>query len=360
MKLAVVVLTLLALGAVLADFLAPYRPEEQDTRRAYAPPTTLRFLTSEGFSLRPCVFRIVEAVDPDTLERTFTEIPSERYAVRFFVRGTPYRLFGFIPCDLHLFGLGDDAARAGVHITLWGADRLGRDVFTRTLFGARLSLAVGPYILLLLLPLALAFGGISGILGGWVDQILQRVGEVIGSLPTLPVLLVVGAATATWSALPLARTLVVLGALTAISWTGMARVIRGQVLSLREREFVLAARACGATELGILVRDVLPHVATTAIVGGALLLPGAMLLEASLSFLGFGVPEPTPSWGTLLASARSLSALSAAPWLLIPGGFIALATLSFTLVGDALRDAADALDAGRRTPPGASRRVKKR
>ncbi|MCX6100215.1 MAG: ABC transporter permease [Candidatus Bipolaricaulota bacterium] len=303
-----------------ADFLSPYRPETQATQDAYAPPTRLHFSGPSGFSLRPYVVRATVSFDPVTYERTSTENPLERYAVRFFGRGDPYRLWGIFPTNVHLFTLGDDAARAGVRIYLWGADRLGRDVFTRTLFGGRVSLSVGPS------------------LGGWVDAFLQRVGELVGSLPSLPVLLILGAALSGVAAPPAVRILAVLGGLAAISWPGMARVIRGQILSLRGREFVLAARASGASEGRIFACDLLPHVATTIVVGGALLLPSAMVLEASLSFLGLGIPEPTPSWGTLLVGARSVSALATAPWLLVPGALIALSAFAANLIADALRE----------------------
>ncbi len=340
MRWGVAILALLAAVAASADFLSPCNPVTQATHDAYAPPARLHFAGPDGFSLRPFVYRTVTSFDPVTYARRFVEDRSERYAVRLFGRGDPYRLWGIFPTNVHLLGLEADAVRAGVRLHLWGTDRLGRDVLSRTLFGGRVSLAVGPLVLALILPFALLVGGLSGYLGGWVDSLLQRVGEAVGSMPSLPVLLILGAALSAATVPPVARIVAVLGGLAALSWTGTARVVRGQVLSLRESEFVLAARACGASEMRILFRDLLPHVATTLAVSGALLLPSAMLLEASLSFLGLGVSEPTPSWGTLLAGASSISALAAAPWVLAPGAFIAVSAFAANLVGDALRNAA--------------------
>lgn len=340
MRIAVGLWAVLSLLAASADFLAPYRPEAQSTSNAYAPPARLHFVGPDGFSLRPFVYRTVVRFDSASLQRTVAEDRSVRYPVRFFARGASYRLWGLFPTNVHLFSLGGDADRVEARLYLWGADRFGRDVFTRTLFGGRVSLAVGPLVVLLLVPLALLVGGLSGLAGRRADAALQRVGEAVGSIPSLPVVLVVGAVLSGAGVPPAVRLAGLLGGLAAVGWPSMARVVRGQVLSLREREFALAARACGGRRMGVLVRDLLPHVATTAAVSAALLLPGAMLLEASLSFLGLGLAEPTPSWGALLAGAANLSALAGAPWLLVPGAFVVVSALAAQLAADAVRDAA--------------------
>jgi peptide/nickel transport system permease protein len=202
---------------------------------------------------------------------------------------------------------------------------------------------VGPVVLLVLFPLAMLMGGISGYYGGRIDQAIQRLCEFAAMVPGLPVLMVVGSTLAGRRTSPSLSFAVVLLALACVSWAGMARVIRGQILSLREQAFVRSARSAGASDARILFFHLLPHASSYLIVAGALLIPGMMLMEASLSFLGIGVREPMTSWGALLSGARSISALEGSPWLLIPGGFIVLTTLAFHLIGDALRDVLDPL-----------------
>ncbi len=336
-RMAAVVLVFLALACALADFLGPYPYDEQRNEHALAPPTRIRFHDAAGWSARPFVHPFRMETDPRTYARRVVEDESRRAYLRFFARGASYRLFGVFLADVHLFEVGDAGSAARVY--LFGADALGRDLFARVLTGGRVSLVVGPYVLLLLIPLAALLGGVSGYSGGWVDFLLQRLGEVAAALPGLPVLLVVGAALAARHASPAASLSAVLGSLAAIGWGGMARVVRGQVLSIRERDFVLAARASGAGHVRILCRHVLPHVTSYLAVSATLLIPGTMLMEASLSFLGLGVREPMVSWGALLAGARSLPAVERSPWLLIPGGFLAASVLAFARLGEALREA---------------------
>jgi peptide/nickel transport system permease protein len=351
---ATVVLAILAAACALAEFLAPYPYDEQRNEHAFSPPTSIRFHDAAGWSARPFVHPFRMETDPRTYARRIVEDESRRVYLRFFARGAPYRLLGVFPADVHLFELGD--AESGARVYLFGADALGRDLFARVLVGGRVSLVVGPYVLLLLIPLAALLGGLSGYCGGWIDFVLQRLGEVAVALPGLPVLLVVGAALAARHASPIVSLAAVLGALVAIGWGGMARVVRGQVLSIRQRDFILAARASGAGHVRILCRHVLPHVASYLAVSATLLVPGTMLMEASLSFLGLGVREPMTSWGALLAGARSLAAVERSPWLLIPGGFLAASVLAFACLGEASREA----ETGRASGRGSARRSRAR
>jgi len=326
-----------------ADFIGPYGVREQANEFAYAPPTRIYFGDGTGYRLRPHIYKVEATIDPSTYARTFVEDRSKPYFVRLFVRGTPYRLFGLIRTDIHLFGVRAADGANDARIFLFGADPFGRDLFMRVLAGGRVSILVGPFTLLLLIPLAVLIGGLSGYAGGWVDAVLQRIGEGFIMLPGLPIVLIVGAALTEAGAGPAGVFFGVMGALAAVGWARVARVVRGQVMALREREYVQAARAAGAGHARILFRHILPQTASYLIVTATLLVPGTMLTEASLSFLGFGLREPLVSWGSLLHVALDATIIGRSPWLLIPAGFIVLTALAFALVGEGLRDALDTL-----------------
>ena len=227
------------------------------------------------------------------------------------------------------------------NVFLLGTDALGRDMFTRCLVGSWVSLAVGPLVILFAFPLGIVLGGLSGYYGGGVDMFVQRLCEVMLAIPALPILMAMGAALRGFG---LSAGMVFMGMIIALAitgWGGMARVIRGQVLAIREMDFVTAARAAGANDMRIILRHITPNVTSYLVVNATLLIPGMMLTEAALSFLGYGIQEPMTSWGALLTAATNIGAIELHPWILVPGIFIVISVLAFNFMGDAVRDAVD-------------------
>ncbi len=339
-KLAVIsvfVLALLYTVAIFADFVAPYDHNKQNTKLLFVPPRAIRFVDSAGnFSLRPFVYGLEQKVDARTLTKTYTEDTSIKYDLRFFVKGDPYKMLGLIEGDTHLFGLADGERS----LFLLGSDRMGRDMLSRIIHGSRISLSVGFVGVIISLVLGVLIGGISGYYGGIVDTVVQRIIEFLQSIPTIPLWMALAAAMPVyWS--PVKIYFAILVILSLIGWTGLARVVRGRFLSLREEDFVMAARLAGAGELRIIVRHLVPSFLSYLIANLTLSIPGMILGETSLSFLGVGMRPPAVSWGVILNEAQKLRVVAQAPWLLLPGGFIVLAVLAFNFVGDGLRDAAD-------------------
>jgi len=335
-----VIVLLLVAAAFFAEFFAPYHYAEQFRLYPFSPPTTFHFRSEDSFTLRPFVYETTREFDPETYQPTFVEDSSKKYHIRFFVRGYEYRLLGLFKTNVHLFGArANDGSE--VPVFLLGTDTFGRDLLSRTMIGGRISLAVGPLVILFSFPLSVVLGGLSGYYGGGIDMFLQRFGEAFMAIPALPILLAMGAALGGFG---LSSTMIFLGiivSLSLISWAGGARVIRGQVLAIREMDFVTAARAAGANDLRIILRHITPNVMSYLVVAATLTIPYMMLTEAALSFLGYGVREPMTSWGQLLNAATNISGIEEHPWLLIPGIFIVIAVLAFNFMGDALRDAVD-------------------
>lgn len=328
-----VILVVMYTMALFADFLSPYSLDFTDRSKFFHPPVVLRFLDAGGqFSLRPFAYD-TKLVDPGL--RTFAVDPSRKYPVRFFVRGEPYKLLWVIPAQIHLFGV-DEPAR----IFLMGSDSFGRDLLTRILYGSRVSLIVGVLVVLVQVPIGMLYGGIAGYYGGRVDNIMMRLAEVIITFPSFYLLLTLSAVLPTNVGCTTRFYLIVL-ILSLIGWAGFSRLIRGYVLSLKEREYVLAARAIGLDDLRIIARHLLPNTMSLVIVVASLTVPGAILGESGLSFLGLGVREPCSSWGNLLSAGANLVNLSRSPWLLFPGLFIVLAVVAYNFLGDGLRDAFD-------------------
>jgi peptide/nickel transport system permease protein len=329
-----VILILLYTMALFADFLAPYSPIHYEGKATYAPPVKLRFVDEEGFHLRPFIYGRKQEIG-EFLERTYTEDPTQKYWIRFFVRGDEYKILG-LKSNLHLFGL--DNGELGLY--LLGADRLGRDNLSRIMHGSRISLSIGLVGVFLNMILGVLIGGVSGYYGRLIDTVIQRIIEFIRSIPTIPLWMTLAAALPpTWSNLRVYFGITVI--LSFVGWTSLARVTRGAFLSLRESDFVMAAKLAGASEFRIIVRHMVPSFASYLIATLTLAVPGMILGETSLSFLGIGLRPPVVSWGVLLKTITNLQVVSQAPWLLTPTIPVVLAVLAFNFVGDGMRDAAD-------------------
>lgn len=350
------VMAVLYILAALADFVAPYGENESFFRgeidRSYAPPTPIHWIDPDtGRLTRPFVYSVKSELNIDTLEFEYVEDTSQKYPIRFLVQGSPYTPFplSLIPVTwrntlglnpqigLRLFGVDKPAT-----IYLWGADKLGRDVFARILFGARVTLTIGIFAALISLVVGLLLGAAAGYYGRLFDDLIMRLVEVLATIPSLFLLLALRALFPLDAKSSVVYFVVVL-ILGLIRWGPVARAVRGQVLSLREEDYVMAAKALGASDWRIILRHVLPGTASFAIVSFSLLIPGFILTESGLSFLGLGITDPNSSWGLMLAVAQEggMQTFTSRPWMLLPGLFIFVAVLAFNFIGDGLRDALD-------------------
>jgi peptide/nickel transport system permease protein len=322
--------------ALFCEFLAPYPLEARDSKFALAPPERLHFIGEDGFHLRPFVYGRDKQSDPETWRITFAENQDEVHPIYFFVHGQPYKFWGLWETDLHLFGVKDPE----YVVSLLGMDKIGRDLLSRLIYGSRISLSIGLVGIFLTLIIGAVLGGMSGYYGGFIDNIVQRVIEMLRSIPQLPLWMALSAALPpTLSPVKVYFGITVI--LSVIGWTGLARVVRGKILSLREEDFVMAARLAGTGEMRIIVRHLLPSFLSHLIVSVTMSIPGMILAETSLSFLGIGLRPPVTSWGVLLQNAQQVDALAHHPWFLAPVFFIIAAVLAFNFVGDGLRDAVD-------------------
>lgn len=331
------VLLLLYTLALFAPFLAPYDAQDKspaDTQTTFHPPMRLRFVDASGnFSLRPFVYQTVEK------QNEFREIEylldaKRPVPVQFFVKGDPYKLFWIIPSTMHFVGVP-----SGSYLFLMGTDKQGYDYLSRLLVGAQISLSVGLIAIFITFTLGLLVGGASGFYGGRIDNIIMRGCEILMSVPDFYLLLALAAMLPPdW---PPARTyIMIIMILSFVGWAGMARIIRGMVLSVREREYVEAARSLGVGDFKIITRHILPSTFTYAIVAATMAVPGYILGEAGLAFLGLGIRDPVPSWGNMLSDAQQ-DILQGRLWILAPGLMIFITTLAFNFLGDGLRDALD-------------------
>ena len=318
----------------LVEFVAPYALRTRHPDFVYFPPQRIHFFHDGEFQ-GPFVYGQKLTINMENLRREYREDPSRRYRIRVLVRGEPYRMWGLFPSDLHLVGVEE-----GGTLFLLGTDRLGRDMLSRTIYGARVSLTVGLLGISVSFVLALILGGLSGYHGGWVDIVIQRLIEVLRSFPELPLWMALSAA------LPprLDPILVYVGItviLGVIEWTGLARSVRGKLLAVREEDFVTGAVLVGASTAYLIRKHLLPAFTSHLIVSATLSIPRMILGETALSFLGLGLRPPITSWGVLLSEAQSMNAVALYPWLLLPVGMVVLTILSFNFFGDGLRDAAD-------------------
>ena len=329
--------------ALFAEFFAPYSRDWNDTDAIYHPPQVPSLSTEHGIH----VPKLRLQMHPVTLSKYYIHDKERIVPLGFFVRGEPYRLWGIIPMERRFFGIDHEKYHglqredgpAPVFMFL-GGDRYGRDIISRLIYGARISLSIGLVAIAITFVLGIIMGGISGYFGGKIDIVIQRLIEIINSFPHIPLWLAIGAILPSdWSPLHIYFSITLV--LSFLNWTGLARVVRGKILSLREEDYVTAARLIGANHPRILFRHLVPGFTSHIIVVLTLSIPAMILGETALSFLGLGLRPPVVSWGVMMQDCLNLQVLNNYPWLLMPVILTVMTVLSFNFLGDGLRDAAD-------------------
>jgi peptide/nickel transport system permease protein len=334
---AVLVVVGFYLVAICADFLATTDPELSDAKRSLMPPQRLHWF--DGWGLRPHVYGVKGARDPKTFKRVYQVDPTQKIPVSVLAHGFAYRLFGLLPTDRHLLGVGA-GYEAAQTLFILGTDVQGRDLWSRLLYATRISVSIGLVGVALSLFLGVLLGGVSGFYGGWVDTLIQRIIEIFRSIPTIPLWMGLAAALPRdWSILQVYFAITII--ISLLGWTELARVVRGRFLALREEDFVVAARLAGCSQMRIIFVHMVPSFMSHIIAATTLALPAMIISETSLSFLGLGLRPPAVSWGVLLQQAQNVQTVAISPWLMIPAIPVIIAVLAFNFLGDGLRDAAD-------------------
>lgn len=334
-RIALVVLGVIYFALLFADFIAPYTKDFSDRTMAYVPPSKIFTIDENGKFSKPYTYNYKREFDAQELKIVYTLDRSQKHYVKFFAKGQKYKFLGLIPMKRHLVTT-DESGR----LYLLGTDINGRDVFSRILFGGRISMTIGFLALFVLFPIGLLYGGIAGYFGGKTDMIMMRFAEAVMSIPSFYLLIILA------SILPsgmtsVQRFMLIVVILALIGWAGFARVVRGMVLSIKNQEYVQAAKSIGAPRLRIIVKHILPQTTSFVIVAMTLSVPSYILSESGLSFLGLGIQQPDASWGNMLKEAQEYTNIIYRPWLLTPGFLIFIAVLAFNLIGDTIRDILD-------------------
>ena len=326
----------ITLVALFPGFFSTQDPNKTRASKSFIPPQSIHFFDQGRFD--PHVYKMVGKRNPTTLKMEWQADVSKKIPVSFFAQGFEYSVLGLFTSNIHLFGVSDAKSRVTIH--LLGTDRLGRDQWSRLMYGTQVSLSIGLVAVLLSVILGILLGGISGYFGGWIDLFIQRLIEILQSLPPIPIWMALTASLPRdWSVEQTYFAITII--LSLIGWTTLGREVRGRFLSLREEDFVVAAQLSGCSEMRIIFRHMLPTFTSHIIATSTLAIPVMIINETFLSFLGLGLRPPAISWGVLLQEAQNLQSIALAPWLLLPGLAVIITVLALNIVGDGLRDAAD-------------------
>ena len=334
-RIALIILGIIYFSLLFADFIAPYTKDFSDRSMAYVPPSKVFVIDENKHLSKPYTYNYIREFDNENLRITYKLDRSQKHYIKFFSKGQSYKFLGIIPMKRHLI-----TTDTGGRLYLLGTDINGRDVFSRILFGGRISMTIGFLALFVMFPIGLLYGGISGYFGGVTDMLMMRFAEAVMSIPSF-YLLIILAAILPSGMTSIQRFILIVVILALIGWAGFARVVRGMVLSVKTQEFVQAAESIGASRLRIIVKHILPQTTSFVIVAMTLSVPSYILSESGLSFLGLGIQQPDASWGNMLKEAQEYTNIIYRPWLLTPGFLIFVAVLAFNVIGDTIRDILD-------------------